>query len=85
MTNIEKIYKRRFLDAILGKKDKKEIGEFIIFRNSKTGLANVLTKELYNQSGGTYKSIREKMKKDKEKFKYTQPAPITDEELSYIE
>ena len=82
---LDNLYKRRFLDAILKNRDKFEIGDFIIFRNSKTGFANVLTKDAYNQGNGTYKSIKNKAKEDKELFKLSQPVPITDEELSFIE
>ena len=40
-------YRQRFINAILGNKDKVEIGGFVIFRNSQTGNADILTKETY--------------------------------------
>ena len=80
-----KIYKRRFLDAILKDREKFEIGEFVIFRNSKTGFANILTKDTYDQGKGSYKNIKEKIKEDEKRFKIIPVEHITDEDLENIE
>lgn len=74
-------YRQRFINAILGNKDKVEIGGFVIFRNSQTGNADILTKETYDQSDGTFKSIKNKKREDRISFKISQPEPITKEEL----
>ena len=81
-------FERRLVHQLLGEKQKREIGDFVIFRDD-SGVISVLSKAVFARYGTetkTWKALRPHMEADKHRLLTNPPsAPISDDELEFIE
>lgn len=91
------IYCQQFKKALLGNLDKREVGDFVLFKEINDGV-RVMTKEAFSvraqdlkrpeiQDVKRFSRLKQKQKQDKAQSKISPPsfAPITDDELALIE
>lgn len=87
-------FRQSLLISLLGEKETRKIGNFILFKHSNNlPYVDVLPEDLYNEKIEIDKlksDKKEKWKqfrttyKEKAKISYKKPQPISDEELEYI-
>ena len=86
------IYSKKFYETLLGDKETREIGAFIV-RRFPDGHCDVVTKEFHaldlecrkQNKEKKFAPLNEKAKKDKTELRDVKFEPITDEELDLIE
>lgn len=82
---------KQLKDALLGDRQTRTLANFVLFRDPIGGGVSVLDTRGYElrakglANGGDYSELKAHQKLAKHAPKNVRPAPITDEELSFIE